>query len=131
MVSPRQQIANLYWQYPQPRTFDTDEHLHRVTGYVIESDDYFLMGRGVDSTFDEEMLTDPAVAFPRSCQDCWFIWAYCGPLNLIYDLQPYILPIFGGVRRGQGLRIYGTEEFQEKVCASKLTISTILTSRAT
>ena len=130
-MSPRQQIANLYWRYPQAHTFDTDERLHRVTGYVIESDDYFLMGRAVDSTFESEMILNPAVSFPRSRQDCWFVWAYYGPIGLIYDLQPYVLPKIAWVRRNGALRIYGTEEFRERVnrrCLSKHTILTPLAS---
>lgn len=128
-MSPRQQIANLYWKHPQDRTFDTDEHLHRVTGHVIEGDGYFLMGRGVDSTYDVEFILNPAVSFPRSRHDCWFIWAYCGPIDLIYDLQPYVLPKIAWVRRNGALRIYETEEFQRRVkCASRHSILTTLAS---
>jgi hypothetical protein len=123
-MTPREEIALLYWKHPQPRTFDTDERLHRVTGYVLEGDGYFLMGRGVDSTFEEEMLIDPAVAFPRSRQDMWFIWAFCGRLDQIYYLQPYVLPMVGWIRHGQGLRIYETEAMRKKCSSKHITLMT-------
>jgi hypothetical protein len=127
-MSPRQQIANLYWRNPQPRTFDTDEYLHRVTGYVIEGDDYFLMGRGVDSSYGAEFILNPAVAFPRSRQDMWFVWAYCGPLGKIHELCPYPLPLIGWVRHGQRLRIYDFQDMWNR-CASKHMTFTIGANR--
>jgi hypothetical protein len=124
-MSPRETIAALYERYPQDRNFEEDEALHRMTGYVLESDDYYLMGRGVWTQAGQAAICEPFIGFPRHRQDCWMLWAYCGPLGKIYELQPYKLPLVGWVRRNGRLRIYWIEEFREhigRICESKRSI---------
>jgi hypothetical protein len=126
-MTPREEIALLYWQYPQEHTFDTDERLHLATGYVIETDDALLIGRGVDSNAPLEMILSPGVAFPRSHQDMWFIWAYSGPLSKIYELRPYDLPLVGWIRHNRHLRIYDSLYIWKRCESRRITFTTLAT----
>ena len=120
-MTPRDRIADLYRLYPQRGTFAGDEALHRITGVVIEGDDYYLLARGVHSKAAPEAILAAHVGFPRHVQDCWFIWAYCGSLKKIRSLEPYPLPLLGWVRRNGSLRFYDKEDIGKR-CESRHTI---------
>jgi hypothetical protein len=105
-LSPREEAADLYRRYQQPRSFEEDVALHRVSGYVIDREDVFLMGRGVDMHAPEEMIRSPHVSFPRSRQNAWFIWIFVGPINLMKSLAPYTLPYVGWSRRNGPIHWY-------------------------
>ena len=114
-MSPREQVKALYVLYPQPRSFEEDESLHRAIGYVIESSDWFLMGRAVDSKAPVEAIVCPHLSFAREVQDAWFIWAYSGELRAMLYLAPYWLPLVGWARRNGMIRWYRCEEMLRKV----------------
>jgi hypothetical protein len=105
-VTPRERIAELYLRYPQTRTFEEDIRLHRVTGYVLDHPDIFLMGRPVRREAPMEAIICPHVSFSRSQADSWFIWAMSGKLSLVWETAPYELPYVGWIRRNRRIRWY-------------------------
>lgn len=111
-MTPRERVKELYQKYPQNGTFERHELLHRETGYVIEGDDYFLMGRPVSRAAPLEEILDPSVAFFRTMSDAWFIWVYVGPARWVLELAPYKLPYVGWVRRHGGVKWYECEDFR-------------------
>ena len=110
VMTPRQRVADLYERFPQPRSFEEDERLHRVTGYVIENEDVFLMGRPVRHDVPVEAIQCPHVAFAREEQDAWFIWIFAGEIKLMLELAPYPLPLVGWSRRNGRVRWYRCED---------------------
>ena len=114
-MSPRQQIANLYWRYPQPRTFDTDERLYRISGHVIETEDVFIMGKGVKLDAPVEMILSPHVSFPRSQHNAWFLFAMAGNLLSMYDAMPYHLPYVGWARRDGPVKWHLVEDARHHI----------------
>ena len=114
-MTPRQQVLNLYWRFPQPRDFQDDYLMHQVSGYVIDTPEAFLMGRGVDRYQDEEVIRCPHVIFPRSRQNAWFIWAFAGDISLMGVLAPYELPYVGWARRNGPIRWYESGRVLETV----------------
>lgn len=112
---PRERVAELYGRYRQPRSLEEDIRLHELSGYVIETADAFLMGRGVDKDQDEEVIRAPHVIFPRSRQNAWFIWIYVGPIEEMLSLAPYYLPWVGWSRRNGRIRWYSVETALGKV----------------
>jgi hypothetical protein len=109
-MTPSLLVAELYRTQPQPRSFIVDWHLHLVTGYVFDTPRTFLMGRPVDTKADEEMISDPRVAFPKSKCDGWFIWAMAGDLTHVHDLMPFHLAYTGWMRRQGRIRWYPTNK---------------------
>jgi hypothetical protein len=99
-MTARERVEDLYRIYPQPRTFEEDVAIHRLTGVVIEGEDFFLMARGVKHDAGYEALSNPEVAFAREVQDCWFLYAFSGPLEVLISVAPYYLPILCWGRRG-------------------------------
>jgi hypothetical protein len=112
----RERVEDLYRIYPQPRTFEEDVAIHRLTGVVIEGEDFFLMARGVKHDAGYEALSNPEVNFAREVQDCWFLYAFSGPLTSIYAVAPYYLPLVCFGRRGTpGWHFYRLERLQWRV----------------
>jgi hypothetical protein len=121
-MSPRKRIAKLYLRYRQPRSFEEDIRLHRVTGYVIETEDIFLMGRPVRHDVAVEAIQCPHVSFAREECDAWFIWAFCGNIKAMLELAPYELPLVGWSRRNGGIRWYRSERALARVGGLSQTI---------
>jgi hypothetical protein len=106
-MTARERVQDLYHIYPQPRTFEQDVAIHRLTGVVIEGEDFFLMARGVKHDAGFCALSNPEVSFPRQVQDCWLIYAYSGPLGVFVTVAPYYLPLVCWARRNtQGWHFY-------------------------
>ena len=109
-MTPRERVKILYEQFPQPRSFEEDIRLHRVTGYVLDHPDIFLMGRPVRREAPMEAIVCPHVSFPRSQADAWFIWAMAGKLTLVWTTAPYELPYVGWIRRNRQVRWYNCRQ---------------------
>jgi hypothetical protein len=106
-MNARERVEDLYHIYPQPRTFEQDVALHRLNGVVIEREDFFLMARGVKHDAGHEALSNPEVSFAREVQDCWLIYAYSGPLEVLVTVAPYYLPFICWARRkGRRWHVY-------------------------
>lgn len=105
-MTPRERIADLYQIYRQERTFEEDISLHRLTGYVIERADFFLMGRPVCREAPVEAICCPFISFPPEVADAWFLWAFSGDLVEVFSSAPYFLPYVGWIRRGRHIRWY-------------------------
>jgi hypothetical protein len=114
-LSPRERIKRLYCEFQQPRSFEEDERLHRMTGYVIETEDAFLMGRPVKHDVALEAIQCPQVKFSREVCDAWFIWIFVGNLQRMLELAPYPLPLVGWSRRGGRVRWYRCEEAGKRI----------------
>jgi hypothetical protein len=108
-------VADLYLRYHQPRSFEEDIRLHRVTGYVIETEDVFLMGRPVRHDVPVEAILCPHVSFAREECDAWFIWAFCGNIKAMLELAPYPLPLVGWARRNGRVKWYWCEDVIRRV----------------
>ena len=115
LQTPRQQVERLYERYPQPRSFAEDERLYRVTGYVIETDDVFIMGKAVYRDAPEDAILCPHVAFNRWSSDAWFLHAMSGNLLSMYDAMPYPLPYVGWARRDGPIKWHLTEEARRHI----------------
>ena len=116
-LTPRERIEVLYELYPQERTFLVDVAYHLASGYVIDREDAFLMGRPVVMDAPEEAILCPHVSFNRWSADAWFIWAFSGPLHLMHELAPYPLEFVGWKRRAGRVRWYRCDRALHKVDA--------------
>src|SRR4029077_19298097 len=114
-MKPIEKVRALYWRFPQPRSFEEDIALHRVTGYVIDTDDVFLMGRPVRHDVPVEAILCPHVSFAREQCDAWFIWACAGNVKAMPDFAPYPLPLVGWARRNDRIRWYWWEDAFRRV----------------
>ena len=121
-MKPIEKVRALYWRFPQPRSFEEDVRLHRVTGYVIETDQVFLMGRPVRHDVPVEAIRCPHVSFARAECDAWFIWAFAGEFKEILSLAPYPLPLVGWARRNGLIRWYRYAEAFRKVSGLSQTL---------
>jgi hypothetical protein len=121
-LSPRERAKLLYCEFQQPRSFEEDERLHRVTGYIIETEDAFLMGRPVKHDVALEAIQSPHVKFSREISDAWFIWIFVGPIQRMLELAPYPLPLVGWSRRGGRVRWYRCEEAGKRVAGLSQTL---------
>jgi len=122
-MTPRERVQDLYHIYPQPRTFEEDVAIHRLTGFVVEREDIFLLGRGVIKGMDE-LARDPGIAFRRDVQDAWFIHALAGDIRGMLTAAPYELPWVGWSRRGaRPIRWYRCEDFSRRVAGFTVVIT--------
>jgi hypothetical protein len=119
-LTPRKEVELLYELYPQPRSFEEDIALHRVTGYVIDTDDVFLMGRPVRHDVPVEAILCPHVSFAREQCDAWFIWACAGNVKAMPEFAPYPLPLAGWARRNSRIRWYWWEDAFRRVSGLQL-----------
>ena len=116
-LSPRERIKRLYCEFKQPRSFEEDERLHRMTGYVIETEDAFVMGRPVKHDVPVEAIQSPHVKFPREVCDAWYIWAFAGNIKSLLEIVEVVgpLPLLGWSRRNGTIRWYPYEETRRRV----------------
>jgi len=125
-MTARERVQDLYHIYPQPRTFEQDVAIHRLTGVVVEREDFFLMARGVKHDAGHEALSNPEVAFARGVQDCWLLYAYSGPLEVFVTVAPYYLPIACFSRRqGRGLHFYRVDRILWRIARQSVARGTI------
>lgn len=96
-----EQVARLYRQQPQPRTFAEDLAAHRATGYVLEAPGTLLLGREVPSQADEDELSDPWRGWPATECDAWFVWLAVGRLPDVIALIPHRQKWVAFARRGR------------------------------
>jgi hypothetical protein len=74
------------------RSFDEDYTLHELHGIIIETDEFFAMGRPVKQNALQSEIVNPAHVFPpREC-DCWHIYLFAGSMHLLFELMPFPLP---------------------------------------
>jgi hypothetical protein len=97
--SLRLAVYRLYDKYPQPRAFEEDEDLYRVSGYVIETPEVYIMGKAVKHDAPIECILHPGVCFAPSVCDAWFLHAMAGDIRAMYSAMPYFLPLVGWARR--------------------------------
>ena len=114
-MTPREQAELLYEKYRQPRSFNLDIYFHRRSGYVIDTPDYFLMGRPVQKHAPEHLIRDPAIRFSSAIADAWFIWIFVGDIKMMLHLAPFPLPYVGWSRRHGPIRWYTCEEALSRV----------------
>ena len=116
-MTPRERVQELYQRFPQPRSFEEDIRLHRVTGYVIETADVFVLGRPVRHDVPVEAIVCPHVSFAWEVCDAWYIWALAGNikrmLEIVDELGP--LPLLGWARRNGVIRWHPYEETRRRV----------------
>lgn len=115
-MTPFDQIAALYDQYPQPRTFDEDIAAHISTGYLVSTPEYFIMARGISKQADPHLIADPWYAFPADLQDTWLVFAFAGYSRNFLAFVPYPLRWVAWQRRGRPLRFHEFSKIQAK-CA--------------
>ena len=108
----REAIAGLYRQFPQERTFAEDLALYRANAYVLEGKDYFLMGRAVHTDAPVEKILDPSCCFMR--QNAWFIWAFSGNMERVWQVKPYYLEFVGWCRRRREPKWYRARIMAER-----------------
>jgi hypothetical protein len=124
-LSPRERIKRLYCEFKQPRSFEEDERLHRMTGYVIETEDAFVMGRPVKHDVAVEAIACPHVSFAPEICDAWFIWAFAGNIKSLLEIVEVVgpLPFLGWSRRNGTIRWYRYKETRRRVAGlSQITI---------
>ena len=105
-MTPREQVADLYLQYPQSRTFAEDVALYKMTGYVWDTPELFLMARPVKRDAPEDAIRAAFVRFDRSIANAWFIFAFAGNFRGFIDIAPFQLPWAGWSRRMAPIRWY-------------------------
>lgn len=104
-MRPRDKVEALFKRYPQDYTFEEAESLHALH-VLINTDEFYLMARGVDRFAPREAILCPRVSFARRDQNAWFLWAFAGPLPHMLHVAPYFLPMVGWNRRHRGIRWY-------------------------
>jgi hypothetical protein len=114
-MTPRQRVELLYAHYPQPRTLEEDEGLHRSAGVVIDNHACFLMARAVCTTAPMQAILAPHVSFARCDQDGWLIWAFAGDISEMLTAAPYDLTWVGWVRRHRPIKWYLCEQALKRV----------------
>lgn len=115
MPRPWKQVEALYARYPQTRPFAEDVLAHIRTGYVIDTPEYFIMGRGVRRDADSEDIRNPLVSFPRHEQDTWLVWAFAGTSQNFLTFVPYPLTWVSWSRRNGPLRFHKFDRLCSKI----------------
>lgn len=103
-------MEKFYVEHLPERSLEVDIICHEIGGVVVDEPDFFLLARGVDVYSRWELVVEPTVFFPRSVQNCWFIWARAGRLDRILTAAPYYLPLTAWSRRNKPFRIYRTHD---------------------
>jgi hypothetical protein len=110
-MTAREEMELFYAEHLPDRSLEEDIILHQVGGVVVDEPDFFLLARGVDIHAPWAWVTSPSVFFPRSVQNCWFIWARGGSnLQRMLTVAPYYLPFAAWSRRGKPFRIFRTRD---------------------
>lgn len=133
-LTPRERVADLYERHRQPRTFEEDLALYQVTGYVIEAEDAFVMGRTVKHDAPVEAILCPHVSFAPEVCDAWFIFAFAGDIRAMLEIVQLVdsLPLVGWARRNGRIRWYWCEEALRRVSglSQTLNVSTVMGAMA-
>ena len=110
-MTARAEMEKFYEEHLPDRSLGADIIMHKIGGVVVDEPDFFLLARGVDIHSRWEWITNPAVVFTRSGQNCWFIWARGGPnLMRMLTVAPYELPWTAWSRHNKPFRIYRTRD---------------------
>ena len=119
-MSPFNRAGEVYDHEPCARSFVLDVTLHLRGGYVFSTPEYFIMGRGVDSTADIELILNPEFIFPRVAQDAWWVYLCAGDgLGELVRLMPYPLA-FVGWERGNIPRFYRLDSVLSRIVRPKI-----------
>jgi hypothetical protein len=90
--------------YTAGLTFYEALTLHVANGIVYSRPDALILARGVSSTADAADIGNPAVTFPDSRQDAWFIYLAClrpgTSLTQAIAFFPHIKPVIAYARQG-------------------------------
>jgi len=116
-LTPVERVAVLYGRWETGRTFREDLEAHLVTGYVISTPEYFIMGRAVDRSAAVELVGDPWHAFPREAVNTWYVWAMAGCVNTCLTSMPFSLKWVSFIRRGGPPRYYDTQKLLRRAGA--------------
>ncbi len=73
-------------------------------GYVFSSPEFFIAGRGIDTSHDPAFYLEPSVIFTRESQDAWFIALAAGDITKALSFLPYRLPWVYFYRKDGDLR---------------------------
>lgn len=68
-------------------------HLADPLGHVIKGEDFFVMGRAVDSTAPAVDVLDLTHRFEPAACDAWFLFAFAGDKEKAWHALPYELPL--------------------------------------
>ena len=110
-MTAREEMDAFYEEHLPDRSLGADIIVHRIGGVVVEEPDFFLLARGVDLQAPWEHIVNPAVFFPRSRQNCWYIWARGGSsLERMLTVAPYDLPWTAWSRHNKPFKVYRTRD---------------------
>lgn len=100
-MTPYHRMEDWYRTHPAPRPFAQYVEMHLQAGVVVANDDFFLLARAVNSHTNPWRIVESMQTFPRSEQDCWYVFAFCGDLRRVWDFVPYPLPLVAFNRHNQ------------------------------
>ena len=89
-MSPYEKAARWHLEHSPGVAFTEIVEAHFQVGYAFSGPAYFLLGRQVSSTWDDERICDPWQVDPLG--DAWHVWLYAGDMRAWQRLVPYSLP---------------------------------------
>jgi hypothetical protein len=110
-MSPVERAAEVYKRERCTRSFRDDLEIHLLHGFVFSRPDYFIMGRPVVSTADENDIADPLYQFHSSECDAWHVALFSGNIARAFHVMPWRLPRITMQRQNE-LRIYELSEIE-------------------
>lgn len=96
-----QRMEEWYRTHPAVRPFGLYVEWHLQAGFVAATDDFFVMGRAVNSKAQSWRIQESMQVWPRHAQDCWYIFAMCGDIAKVWQALPYELPLIAFNRHQQ------------------------------
>ena len=108
MMTPYEQAKAVYLSEPCARTFEQDLQYHLHTGYVVNTPDYFIMGRMVQTRHGNDIIRNPAIWTRSDLCNCFHIYLAAGVMAKFWEhASPEILAMeFVSWERKNVLRIY-------------------------
>jgi hypothetical protein len=114
--------AQVYKRESCRRSFQEDLELHLLTGFVVSTPVFFIMGRPVDRLADPELIIDPAYPFPSEEWNAWMIYLASGDMTHCWNYYPFPFDWVGWEKRNV-LRFHSMQTIRTKICHRKKILS--------
>lgn len=120
-MTPFDQARQVYEREACARSFEQDQLLHYLHGFVFSTPTYFIMGRPVDKDAPPALIVNPAHSFDRRVVSCWHVYLASGDLAAAWPVLPWPMPWVSFERRNE-LRFYPMERIRRLSLGDALTI---------
>ena len=126
-MSPFEEIAGLYAEHPQAKSFAWYLNWYSMNGFVFATPEFFAMGgpcwkRDLESGMPGIEAAQRIAICSEPEGDCWYVHALAGNMRRAWSIMPYYLPWFAfeRLRRNEtevtlDLSFYRTEALQRLI----------------